>query len=320
MSARRDRLPMDSESARRRIQLYLYDELGVQERLEIERACAEDPRFRALFEDEKEFLAELDRCEPEADSEELLAQCRRDLMQAVRLTKTDGGGAPAAPAPGGWRRRLTAGPGLRRFAWRPALAAACLAVGFLFGRSDVLQPRSVEQAALADSPAGPAEIQSVRVGPEPGRVQIVLEERKIVSGAANDPAIRRLLLDSVRAAHSGARLASLEALGGEAGHGEVRRELLRLMLEDENPGVRLKALDAVRLRSGEPEIQQALVQAVLRDPNPGMRVQAIQLLTANPSRGLAGAFQHIMEQEQNLFVQQQCEKALQDLGASVEYH
>ena len=311
---------MDSESARRRIQLYLYDELGVQERLEIERACAEDPDYRALFEDEKSFLTTLDRRAPEAVSEALLAACRHDLMQSVRQKEMSRGSAPADREPDGWRRRLAAGLSWRRFAWRPSLAAACLAAGFLVGRSDVLRPMDAEQVSPAGSPVGPAEIQSVRAGPEPGRVQIVLEERKIVSGAVDNPAIRRLLLDSVRAAHSGARLASLEALGGEAGRGEVRRELLRSMLEDENPGVRLQALDAVRLRSGDPDIQQALVQAVLHDPNPGMRVQAIQLLTAKPSRELAGALQHIIEQEQNPFVQQQCERALQYLGASVEHH
>lgn len=308
MPARKDRLPMDSEAARRRIQLYLYDEIGVQERLEIERACEEDPGYRALFEDEAAFLQTLDRRDQEPVSEALLAECRRDLMREVQRRERGRVRASAS-------RKFGLG-GFWRFAWRPALAAACLAAGFLVGRSDMAQPRSVEQAALA----GPAEIQSVQAGPEPGRVQIILEERKIVSGAADDPAIRRLLLDSVRAAHSGARLASLEALGGEAGHREVRRELLRLMLEDENPGVRLKALDAVRLRSGDPEIEQALVQAVLRDPNPGMKVQAIRLLTAKPSRRLAGAFQHIMEQQQNPFVQQQCERALQALNASLEYH
>lgn len=306
MPARKDRLPIDSEAARRRIQLYLYDELGVQERLEIERACAEDPDYRALFEDETAFLRTLDRRGRKTVSEALLAECRHDLMREVYRREESRGRAAAARKLGGFWR----------FAWQPAAAAACLAAGFFVGRSDVTPPRGAEQAALA----GPAEIQSVQVGPEPGRVRIVLEERKVVSGTAGDPAIRRLLLDSVRAAHSGARLASLEALGGEAAHGEVRRELLRLMLEDENPGVRFKALEAVRLRSGDPEIQQALVQSVLNDPNPGMRVQAIRLLTAEPSRGLAGALQHIMEQEQNSFVQQQCARALQALDASLEYH
>ncbi len=308
MPARKDRLPMDSEAARRRIQLYLYDEIGIQERLEIERACEEDPGYRALFEDEAAFLQTLDRREQEPVSEALLAECRRDLMREVQRRERVRARASAS-------RKFGLG-GFWRFAWQPALAAACLAAGFLAGRSDMTQPRSVEQAALA----GPAEIQSVQAGPEPGRVRIILEERKVVSGAADDPAIRRLLLDSVRAAHSGARLASLEALGGEAGRRDVRRELLRLMIEDENPGVRLKALDAVRLRSGDPEIEQALVRAVLHDPNPGMKIQAIRLLTAKPSRRLAGAFQHIMEQQPNPFVQQQCERALQSLDASLEYH
>ncbi len=320
MPTRKDRLPINSESARRRIQLYLYDELDIQERLEIERACEDDPDYRALFEDEKSFLTHLDRCEPKAASEAFLVECRRDLMRAVQLKEMGRGQAPAVQEPGGWRRRLTAGLGSRSFAWRPAMTAACIALGFMFGRLNMVPPRGVEQASLTGSPSGTPEIQSVQADPESGQVRIVLEERKIVSGAANDPAIRRLLLDTVRASHSGARLASLEALGREVGRREVRRELLRVMLKDENLGVRLKALDAVRLRSDDPEIQQALVQSVLSDPNPGMRVQAIQVLTAKPGRGLAGAFQHIIEQEQNPFVQQQCEKALQYLGASVEYH
>lgn len=318
MPARKDKLPMDSESARQRIQLYLYDELGVQERHEIERACEEDPDYRALFEDEKSFLSDMDTCKPEASSETLLAECRHDLMREIYREEIGRGNTPVVQEPGGWRQELQARLG--RLVRQPAPAMACIALGFLFGQWDMFPPQGSEEVSLTSSLSGSAEIQSVQADPESGQIRIVLDERKIVSGTAGDPAIRRLLLDTIRESHSGARLASLEVLRRETGHREVRRELLRLMLEDENPGVRLKALDVVRLRSDEPETQQALVQAVLSDPNPGMRVQAIQILTAEPKRELVGAFQHIVEQEHDEFVQQQCVRALQYLDASVEYH
>jgi anti-sigma-K factor RskA len=320
MSARKDKLPMDSEMARERIQLYLYDELGVQERLEIERACDEDEDFRVLFEDEQSFLSGLDRPAPIAPPEALLAECRHNLMRAVYLEEMDREVVPSAGGVGGWWQQLTAGFGAWRIGWQPAMAAAFVAAGFLLGRADVFSPDATEQTSLVSSLAGSAEIQSVQVDPEFGQVRIVLEERKVVSGASDDPEIQRLLLSAFRESNSGTRLASLEVLRRDAGNHDVQREILRSMLEDENPGVRFEALDAVRVSSHDPEVQRALFQAVLSDPNPGMRVQAIQLLTANPNRGMVGAFQNVIEQQQSLFVQQRVERVLQDLGASVEHH
>jgi hypothetical protein len=292
----------------------------VRERQEIDRAREDDPAFKALFDDEQSFLLDLDRREPQAASEALLAECRHNLMRAVYLDEMDRGSAPVARGLEAWWREITASFAAWRFAWQPAMMAALVGIGFFLGRVGNPVTAGVEQAALVSSPLGPADIQSVQVDPVAGNVRIVLEERKVVSGSADDPEIRRLLLHTVRESHSGARLASLEALRRGAEHQEVRRQLLRSMLEDENLGIRLKALDAVRVSSADPDVQRALVQAVMRDPNPGMRVQAIQVLTANPNRGMVGAFQHIIEQEQSPFVQQQVERVLQDLGASVEHH
>ena len=320
MSARKDKLPMDSEMARERIQLYLYDELGVQERLEIERACDVDDDFRTLFEDAKSFLAGLDRPEPTPPPEALLAECRHNLMRAVYLEEMDREVASEPHRVGGWWQQLTAGFGAWRFAWQPTMAAALVAAGFMLGRVNMTSSEGVERASIVSSLSGPGEVQSVQVDPEFGQVRIVIEERKVISGAADDPEIQRLLLSTIRESHSGTRLASLEVLRRDSRNQDVQRELLRSMLEDENVGVRLKALDAVRVSSKDPNVQRALFQAVLSDPNAGMRVQAIQLLTANPNRGMVGAFQNVIEQEQNPFVKQSVERVLQDLGASVEHH
>jgi hypothetical protein len=321
MSGPDDRSPFESELLRQRIRLYLYGELALAERQEIERFREEDPRFRSLFAEEQAFLLALGRNDIDVDS--LLLECREDLILAVAAEAR-----PSRPVTLVKRFRQRIGHigaelAARPLAWQPIAAALLLAAGFFAGRgfeprwylppgSDPGQPVSFDAGRTLTG------IETVRLDPVGGKVQIVVEERRVVTGASSDPVIRGILLDTVHESHAGARLSSLDALRAYASDADVRRTLLRSMLEDENPGVRLKALDAVRDQIGHPEVRDALVQTLRRDPVEGMRVHAIQLLGEQPARDLAGALQELLESEPNPFVLHESERILDSLGASME--
>lgn len=327
MSAGNERSTLESELLRQRIRLYLYGELGLAERKEVERSRDEMPEFRALFEEEQAFLLSLSDSGVDAEAETLLDDCRQSLALAVAAEASPGRAVSPWRRLGRRWRSLSSALADRPLVWQPAAAAALLFVGFTAGRdvrpARFLAPEPVEGASLIESFSLDANrtltgIETVQLDPVRGHVQIVLEERRVVSGESSDPLIRAMLMDTVRESHPGARLSSLEALQGHASDREVRRILLRSMLEDQNAGIRLQALEAVRGQVEEPDVRAALVETLRADPLDGMRIHAIQLLGQRPGRDLAGALQELVEREQNPFVLHESERILDVLDASME--
>ena len=329
MSGPEGTTPMDSEILRQRVRLYLYGELSLAERHEVERCRAEDPAFHALVEDEETFLLALGEPQPDTDIDGLLEECREGLGRAVAMQQR-----PQRVAGPLSRIRRALGPAAvaiagHRLVWQPALAALLVAVGYWAGSSN-LRPRlrtaevapsyGLTESFSADASPMLTGVETVRLDPVGGQVQIVFEERRIVTGESSDPFIRGMLLNTVLGSHAGARLSSLEALRVHADDREVRQTLLRSLIEDENPGVRLMALDAIRDQAGLPEVRRALLQALRHDPNTGMRVHAIQLLREYPGRDLAGPLQDLVKRESNSFVLDETERILQSLGASMEHY
>ena len=323
MSAADDRTPIESELLRQRIRLYLYGELGIADRQEIERFLEADPEFRALFEEEKDFLLALGGNDIDAEVDSLLSECREDLILAVAGEARSRRSVTLSQRFGRGMDRIGAALAGRPLVWQPVAAALLLIAGFAMGRGSGPGHYRPSDSALgwpasADAGRTLTGIETVRLDPVGGQVQIVLEERRVITGTSSDPMIRGMLLDTVQESHAGARLKSLDALRAHASDADVRQALLRSMLEDENPGVRLKALDAVRGQVRHPEVRNALLQTLRRDPAEGMRVHAIQLLGEEPSRDLAGALQELLEEEPNPFVLHQSERILDSIGASME--
>ena len=327
MSAPDDRAALESDLLRQRIRLYLYGELGLADRKEVERFRDETPEFRALFDEEEAFLLSLNDVDADAEAGSLLDDCRHELALAVAAEGHLGRTASPLRRVGRHLRNLRSALAARPIVWQPAMAAALLFVGFFAGRDGwptrYLAPASPASAGSGTPLSFDADhtltgIETVQLDPVGGQVRIVLEERRVVSGDSSDPFIRGMLMDTVRESHAGARLSSLEALQGHASDSEVRRILLRSMLEDQNPGIRLKALDSVKGQIAEPDVRAALVEILRSDPLAGMRIHAIQLLGQHPGRDLAGALQELVEREQNPFVLHESERILDVLDASME--
>lgn len=314
------------DDLRDRISLYLYNELGDEEREALETELESNPELLRAVESERRFLQTLSQRTDRDASHALLVECRHDLMRSVyRL-----GNQPQTRWDvGAWLARLPASFQSLRVAWQPTAALALLVVGFFAGRNtdslpqfggSLSQRQPATEASLISS-AALRDIQSVQVDPENGNIEIVLEEvtRRTIRGSSQDPNIRSLLISTVQEyPNSGVRIESLDALTPRASDREVRQALLATMIDDDNAGVRLKALEALKPQHADPEVRQGLVRILQQDDNPGMRVQAIELLTENPDRELVGVLQGLVEQESNNYVRLRMLRTLHDLNASVD--
>ncbi len=318
---------IESELLRQRIRLYLYGELPLEERIEIERSRDEDPAFRALFHDEAEFLGSLGGPEPEMDLDPLLARCRARLEHVIAQEPSSMPAPTTVPGVIARIRNLARTVARRPLAWQPVAAALLLMIGFVAGRrleeAPVLtaeQPVPMRSGQLVSFAADPAltGVEAVRLDPVSGQVQIVVEQRQVVSGDSSDPVIRGMLLATVQGAHTGAKLTSLDALGRFASERDIRETLLRTMIEDDDVGVRLKALEAVRDQASRPDVRAALMETLQMDSSPGMRAHAVEILRDHAGRDIAGSLQELVERESNAYVLQETERILESLGASME--
>ena len=143
----------------------------------------------------------------------------------------------------------------------------------------------------AGTDAMTTDLHSVQVDPGGERINLTYDTRtrRSVRGRVEDPAIRRLLADTVRdSSNAGLRLDAIGLLEGQADDAEVRRALVQALRDDRNAGARLKALAALDPQaSSDAEVRDAMTDALLRDDNLGVRVRAIDALARTGDPQLA---------------------------------
>jgi plasmid stability protein len=76
-------------------------------------------------------------------------------------------------------------------------------------------------------------------------------------------------------------------------------------------------LDALKAHGGEADVRAALTQVLLADDNPGVRAQAIDLLVEHKGAMTAGVLQEVVQKENNGYVRLRCQRALDEMNASV---
>ncbi|HXN47546.1 MAG TPA: HEAT repeat domain-containing protein [Bryobacteraceae bacterium] len=302
---------MNCELAKKNAALFLYGELTIEEEQAFQdhiETCADCGRE---FETEKRVQAALNRNEVAADPA-LLARSRRELGLRLENARMRRAGL------GAWLRRLS---DLRiAVLARPAAALALVALGFFGAR--LATPKAAparEVAGLASAEPGVLRVRYLEPGPS-GRVQLVVDEtrQRTISGTVDDDQIRRLLLAAAReSTDAGLRAESMDVLKADRSAGELRPVLLYALQHDSNPGVRLKALDALKPYGTEADVRAALTQVLLTDDNPGVRAQAIDLLVEHKGGMTAGVLQEVVQKENNSYVRLRCQRALEDMNASV---
>lgn len=235
------------------ILLSVLDELGDEERRNLEVHLAECAGCRAEFEEAKSFIALVGETAAARPSDETLRDARRSLREALYATGARRFGAGS---------RVWAG-------WLPPMrtafaGAAAIAIGFLagylvFGRMEkgVVSSRPVD-IAQPDHELGVPAYRNVRLANvDPRTNEIELEYDMI------RPARLKAGIDDER----------------------VRSVLAQAVMNDDNPGTRLRAINTIGTYGGAPqgaEIERALIQAVKTDPNAGVRKQALYVLYRMP--------------------------------------
>jgi hypothetical protein len=318
-------------TVRSQLALLLYAELSFDEEERVEAHLDECAECRAALERERAILAAADQVAVEP-SPALLMQCREGLAERL---KAEPARYAAGPAATGWFHRVAEWfaprmPAALSQAWmRPAGALALLAMGFVGARlAPNLGAGAFGEASLVP---GAARVSYVEPG-DNGQVRIVLDEtrQRVVTGRLEDESIRAYLLAATRdPSDAGLRIDTLELLNGRAQAADVRDALVYAVRNDENAGVRLKAMDGLRAFVHEPDVRGALAVVLEQDSNAGIRTQAIDMLiegladsSGNPAmdRRMIQVFQELMSRENNPYVRQQCQRALELAGASTEIY
>lgn len=298
---------MNCESVERELPLFFYGELTLEQEQAVQQHIEGCENCRRAFEAQRRVNEILDSRELEPPAA-LLSRCRRDLEANV---------AALAPKRRGWHSWFAP-----LFDWqaalKPAGAVALLAIGFFAARLTA----PVAAPPVAPPAAGEPVMSRIRyVQPAAsGNVQIVLDEtrQRVLTGRPDDATIHRLLLAAARdSSDPGLRGETVDILKSRPESPDVRKALLQALEHDANAGVRLKALEALKSYAAQPDVRNALASVLLKDDNPGVRTQAIDLLIQNKEDAIVGVLQELMQKDDNSYVRLRCQKALEEMNASV---
>jgi hypothetical protein len=308
---------MNCEAVIRAIALYFYGELAPEDEERLESHVDECPGCRREMERQKAVARGAERRELGAPAA-LLADCRHELMSAVLREASPV--REARPVPSAWEQIRRGFAALLAPAARlrtPVAAAALVTMGFFAAR--ITTPDADRGMAGAAPEAIYATVRSVQPT-APGQVRIALDEtrRRVIAGSLEDDRIQRLLLAAARdESNPGVRVESVDVLKNHPNSEGVRSALLYALVQDANPGVRLKALEGLKPFTAEPEVRKALAEVLLKDENPGVRIQVIDMLIEHRDGSMVGVLQNVVQRENNSYVRLRCEKALQEMNASV---
>lgn len=321
-------------AVREQLALLVYGELSFDEEERVETHLETCADCRAALDRQRELLTAIDQVAVEP-SPALLKQCREALDERLAVEP------PREGVPAGSRQSRTASwleraldlvaPRMPASWMRPAGAFALIAMGFLGARMAPNFGSGIwGEASLVGDPAA-AHVRYVQPTAD-GRIQIVLDEthQRTITGAMDDADIRSLLLTATRDRDDpGLREQTVSLLIGRAQAADVRDALVYAVRNDQNDGVRLSAIEGLRRFVEEPEVRGALTQVLQQDSNAAMRGKAIDMLiegmdsagAPGMDRQLIQVFQELMSREDNnLYVRQQCQRALELVKASAEIY
>lgn len=304
---------MNCRDAEEKLTLLAYEELGAEERKEVEAHLAGCARCAALAEELGRLRAALEARPVREPSPELLVRARWDLEEALDREAT------------GWRALVRSWAEPRQAAPRLATALTLVLLGFSAGwalhrPAGTLAPRmNGASAAWLGSDLNDLRISGIsEVSPNPqtGDVRITLnaERRVTLEGSLDDPRIQQLLLDALRGYQNpGIRRNTMEALEARSDDPAVRAALLYSLRHDANPGNRIKALEAVRAMADRPDVREALLQALQHDTNDGVRVAAISALGEHPHADVLPVLEMVSQSDKNSYVRLQCTRVVRKL-------
>jgi HEAT repeat protein len=294
---------MNCDTTRQTILLGLYGEIGEAERRAAQMHISVCLNCRLADADERRLHAMLGERGAAEPGEALLDQCRMDLSQAL----------DREPRPRvGLARRL--GALFMEARLSPAYGLALAAAGFFAGVVALRlmpalggQGAGPEPIAAAVAPVPPvSSLLSLESAPGQDHVRLSYDtqQRGQIEGSAADPAIRALLVQTVRdSLNAGLRLQAIDALGRHTSDQGIRRALIVALRDDENPGARLRAMEVLHDMVGaDAEVRHAVLLAVQEDANPGVRVRAIDLLSGADDESILPAMETLSREDPDTYI------------------
>jgi hypothetical protein len=298
---------MNCDEVVRQIPFYGYGEISSEVEEEIEDHLSECQACRGELARFRSFLDLLDERDDVAEAS-LLTTCRADLRRQL--------GAQPMRSNWGWFENLRNLSQLHIPLRIPVGAMALIAIGWFGARYTPEKFGGIRAGLTAPMFSN---VQSVQPD-DSGKVQIAVDEvqRRVVSGALDDPNIQALLLSAIREeSNPGVRVESIGVLQNSADSEQVRQALIDAVSHDPNAGVRLKALEGLKPYAGDAAVRKTLANVLLKDDNPGVRGQAINVLTAHHDDSIVGVLQDVMQKEDDDYIRSRARNLLQEMKASV---
>ena len=312
---------MNCHDVQIRLSLYLYGELEFAEEEQLEEHLDGCALCQLAFAREKEWhtVAAIGQRDLPLD---LLADCRRDLRQALQSGPNN---AVAAPSRVHWWSRAWTWPAAwritpHRWSYQTALASFLIFIGYAGGHIfDRLVPADgVDMSSLL----GPGRrVSSIEPsGPNQVKIYIQHTQQREVVGSPNDERIRRILIVGAQdPLDPSVRVYSLQMLGGQTDLA-VRDALLDRAERDSNAAVRLKAVQSLSAFVRDPVTRNALQSILEHDPDAAVRSQVIDLLVPASTRpqitpNVAAILRMHVLSEQDDFVRAHCLDLLRSVNA-----
>lgn len=310
---------MTCQQVQRNLSLYLYGELDFAQEEELERHLEQCAWCERALTREKAWHTSVNAESMDVPLD-LLAECRKDLRNAVNLRNSTGKWKGLL---GRWPEWLGFSPS--SWSFRIALGSFLVFVGFSLGQfvhaPGTFSPfGGVSEMGLLNPYT--SRIKNIQAGRD-GQVRIIFDQVRQgqLVGPADSAEVRRLLLAAAKdTADPGLQVDSVSILKDQGGD-DIRDVLLDVVRHDANAGVRLKALEALRRYSGDSATRQGVAFVLEHDDNPGVRSQAIDMLVPSSGRvgfspELANTLEEVIRSEQNDdYVQMRCLQLLQEMGA-----
>jgi hypothetical protein len=322
---------MNHQHYKDQLQLMLYDELGAQDRQDLEKHLDGCTECQAELEELKKFHSVLARHTPAFVTDELLQEARHEFRGALRTERMK---------QSVWEKLAERARDLIQPQYKIALGAvATLAVGVFLGYL-VFAPRVTEREAqqlttpTAKEASQPLKentritnVRFVNSDPSTGEVEFSFDAVKPVymKGSVNDPDVQKVLAYALlNEQNPGVRLRSVDVIGSEhltstSSEVEIKRTLIAALNSDDNPGVRKKALEVLEKLPFDDEVKRAFLSVLEHDNSSGLRIAAInalenawgEKLPVDPE--LLNVFKHKMQSDDNNYIRLRARAVVEEM-------
>ncbi len=286
---------MEHQKYKEWIKLTFYNELGSNEKEQLEKHLIICSECKAEFDEQKKLISFLSKEETSKDSRsdsQLLNEARRELRAALRVEierKSLGGNI------------FNSIVGFLTTPYKFAVSgAAVLLAGFLIGylvfnataKKNIISPvipvetneQNVNDISLSQDNIQITNVHFLNKNNESGEIEFTFDAVKPMQmkGNINDRRIQNILTYSMlNGQNAGVRLSSINAISDNKKvnyDNDVKEALIRVVKFDENPGVRRQAIKLLNKFPYDDEIKHAYLYVLSNDTTSGMRIEAINSL------------------------------------------